>query len=577
MIKKTKKFRLIFLIFALFFFISPKSYADEFNDLNINVNIDKNGVATIGEEWDTNDEEGTEKYKPIENLKGIKIEDFKASLDSKEFTPLDPWDVNKSFEEKANHYGINYTDNGLELCWGITHYGNNKFNISYKINPIIVGLNDYDILYWQFVNSDMSTSPENVEIKISGYENFNDQIKMWGFGLEGNINNQNGSIVLKSNGDVNYATILLRFPKGYFNTSYTENRNFKEYADMALKGSEWDPDTEGVTDDYESSDSGNFPIFIILALVILSFCIIIPISKALKSSSLVAKLDRDNKILPKVKDLKEQYFQETPYKDDIEDIYLFVKKAYTSKISEGDFLNAFILKRIYEGAIENKKGEKDGLFSKDEDKISIIKTPENMGRKEKEFFEILKKSKAYSDDEFISQKNINKYLEKHQQNAEDLMENFDIYSSETLEDKGFIKSVREKKFLYSETNLEPTQNGIELYGNLIKFKNYLEDYSLIKERDANEVKIWDYYMIFAACFGISDKVFKNLREVNPEFETMSVYSYNTILWSRSYSSSITQSYANFMSAGSGGSTSFGGGGFSGGGGSFGGGSGGGSR
>src|SRR5699024_10717858 len=110
------------------------------------------------------------------------------------------------------------------------------------------------------------------------------------------------------------------------------------------------------------------------------------------------------------------------------------------------------------------------------------------------------------------------------------------------------------------TNLDPTKDGIELYANIIRFKNYLEDYSLIREREIKEVKIWDYFMIFAAMYGISEEVFKNLEKTYPEYTSSSIYTYRTIMWSRSYSSHVSTSYSNFVAAGSGGATSFGGGG-----------------
>lgn len=32
---------------------------------------------------------------------------------------------------KNNKYGINYVSQGLELCWGISEYGNKTYTISY--------------------------------------------------------------------------------------------------------------------------------------------------------------------------------------------------------------------------------------------------------------------------------------------------------------------------------------------------------------------------------------------------------------------------------------------------------------
>lgn len=564
-----KKIKILFFTLSLFLLSISPAYADEFNNLNIDVSIDKNGIASISETWDTYDEEGTEKYKPIENLKNIKIEDFKAERNGNKYSELSPWNIDSSFEEKANHYGINYTDKGIELCWGIGEYGKNQHKIEYKINPIIVSLEDYDMLYWQFVNSDMSTPPENVEIKISSYEKFDSQIKMWGFGMEGNINNVDGKIVMKSNGDIDYATVMLRFPKAYFNTSFKENKNFKEYADMAIEGSDWE-DNQGAVSKDKIGLGGIIGIIttgIITLLGILTAGLAIGISAG---NNPLNNLDR-NKILPKVKDLKDQYFGEVPYDDELENLYLFLKKAYGYDISPENFMNAFILKWIYQKSIR-LNSEESGFFKTKKQTIEILKTPEKMGSLESEFFNHMTNSISYSSRGEIDQKSFEKYIQKNPEKIKNLFERFDTLSSISMEKQEYIKSERIKALFGKRTNLNPTNKGLELYSNLIKFKNYLEDYSLIEEREAREVAIWDYFMIFAALYGISDKVFKNLQETYPGYERQSMYTYNTLMWTRSYASHINSSYSNFISSGSGGSTSFGGGG-----GSFGGGSGGGSR
>lgn len=142
-----------------------------------------------------------------------------------------------------------------------------------------------------------------------------------------------------------------------------------------------------------------------------------------------------------------------------------------------------------------------------------------------------------------------------------------------MKKEGYIEKTYYRRFLVKRKNLDPTDKGIELYERLIMFYNYLKDYSLIREREADEVKIWDYYMIYAALFGISVEVFKNLKEIYPDYETRSVYTYSSLNFTNNLSTTMTSSSgADFYSSGGGGSTSMGGGG-----GSFGGGSGGGSR
>lgn len=562
--KKTRKYFSLILSLIIFLSFPVIARADEFYSLNIKVSIDENGLAEVNEIWDTVDEEGTEKYKPIENLGDIQIKDFKASVNGEDFVQESPWDVDKSFDQKSYKYGINPTDNGLELCWGISNYGHNIHQISYKVSPIVIELNDYDMVYWKFINDSMDPMPDEASIKISGFEPFDEDVKMWGFGMEGEIHNQDGNIVMESSGLIDYGVIMLRFPKGYFQTPYKIDENFKYYADMAIEGSDWEENQGQVSNE----DSG-FPLIAGIAIFLLVILSSIGIVQKASSSSIMGRLDPDKK-LPKAKSLKGEYFQEVPYEDPIENIYIFVKKAYP-RIKQDDFLNAYILKWIYQDNIDIKEEDK-GIFKKNTNTIIIKSTPENMGELEKSFFNKLLGSKKYGQADQIDQKAFEKYIRIHTSEMETFFDKFELNSSIKLKDEGYINERREKKLFGKTTYLDPSLEGIDLYSNLIKFKNYLEDYSLIKERDISEVKIWDYFMIYAAIFGISEQVFKNLEKTYPEYTRYSAYTYNRIIWSRSYARSVQTSYNSFMSAGYGGSTSFGGGG-----GSFGGGSGGGSR
>lgn len=562
--KTFKKFKILILALGLFLSLGLTSYADEFYSLEVNVEIDKQGHAKVKEVWDSLDEEGTEKYKPMENLGEIKINNFKAKVNGESFSQVSPWDVDKSFDQKAYKYGINPTDDGLELCWGISNYGHNLHEISYEVNPMVVELNDYDMVYWKFINDSMDPEPEAAKVKIKGFKPFDQDVKMWGFGMEGEIHNKDGAIVMESSGQINYAVIMLRFPKGYFQTPYKIDRNFKDYADMAIEDSDWEDEEGNITDG--STDIGRAFVIAIFLALIGGFLAIIAGSI---SSTVMESLDR-NKKLPKAKELKGQYFQEPPYDKAIENLYIFAKKAYPS-ISEENFLNAFILKRIYQANI-NFEEKESGIFKKKSQAIEIKSRPESMGPMEEAFFYRIEQASLKSKNGKVDQEVFEKYIRTHTNDMKKFFAKFETNSAKRLENEGYIESLRVKKRFSKRTILDPTSHGIELYSNLIKFKNYLEDYSLIREREIREVKIWDYFMIYAAIYGIAEEVFKNLEKTYPEYTTNSIYTYRTIVWSRSYASSLSTSYENFISQGSGGSTSFGGGG-----GSFGGGSGGGSR
>ena len=57
-----------------------------------------------------------------------------------------------------------------------------------------------------------------------------------------------------------------------------------------------------------------------------------------------------------------------------------------------------------------------------------------------------------------------------------------------------------------------TKKGKEERIKIIKFKNYIEQYSIINERDMKDIIIWDKYLVYATAFGITSKVTEKMYE-----------------------------------------------------------------
>ena len=118
------------------------------------------------------------------------------------------------------------------------------------------------------------------------------------------------------------------------------------------------------------------------------------------------------------------------------------------------------------------------------------------------------------------------------------------------------------------------EEAIKLEG----LSKFLKEFSRIDKKEAIEVSIWEYYLIYAQILGIADKVAKQFKKLYPELFKNKEYSYNfddiifiqTISRDGIDSAISSRSRANSYSSGGGGYSSGGGGG-----GSFGGGGGGG--
>ena len=65
---------------------------------------------------------------------------------------------------------------------------------------------------------------------------------------------------------------------------------------------------------------------------------------------------------------------------------------------------------------------------------------------------------------------------------------------------------------YRSQDIVLTKKGKEEQLKLIELKNYINDYSLIKNRDLESVIIWDKYLAYATAFGIPSKSTNNIYE-----------------------------------------------------------------
>lgn len=589
--KKLRKYLARIFILALILFFPHIAHANQLHSIDINVEIDQNGIGHVKETWQTNEEneDATEKYKVISDLGDIKIRNFKVESDDGSWQEVSPWNIDASFDDKAYKYGMVEDGDRVELCWGITNFGENTYHLSYDIDPLVVGLNDYDMVYFRFIKENLDPLPDKISITIKGPNDFDDEVLMWGFGFEGDVHNVDGKILAKSDGDVQYGQVMLRFPKGTFDTSYHIDKDFDFYADMAQEGSDYGSadDADDYDEDYEYGESTPFNPFLFflsgaLSLIgpFIGFIFFGLAIKSLKGSSDYKIINK--KVLKKANKFKDQYYRDIPYDGPIEDTYLISQNANGLNINFENYMTAFLLKWVYGDAISfGEEEEKVLFFDTKSSYITINHEPTNMSKVESKFFDVLQRSEEYTDDGKIKQKHIEKFIKKNESFMEDYFESFSENSLDQLVDRGYLINNKKKKALSSKFNnkITITDSGIDLYENFIKFKNYLEDYSLIEERDINEVKLWDGFMIYAAIYGISKKVYSNFTEIYPEYENMSAFDFYMISNITSYSSGIrsaaSSNLSSFESGGFGGSSSFGGGGGSFGGGS--GGSGGGSR
>lgn len=556
-----KKIKYFLILLVSIFFIGNVN-AQDIKEINMDIKISQDGTAHITENWIINfdkNEDLTEVYKPYYNLGNSEFKNFKASLNNHSYTYIDNWDIDEDFNYKRYKNGFNYTDDGIELCWGISEKGKtNNYKISYDITNFVAKVSDADMVYWTLVPDNLNDSPEKVYIKIYSDFEYESTLPVWGYGnLGGYAYVYDGYIEMSSNGVLDsdeYMTILVEFPKDTFTNNNTLDEDFGYYLDMA---------EEGATSYEETSSSSFFDFLIPFIIIFTTFsAVIIGKSSMSMTGSKKIKFGKTSKKIPK----EVNYFRDIPCNKDLYKAY-WISKTYKINKKDTDLLGAVLLKWLKEGRIEIKKEIKEGIFKKEKSSIVLKQNLEFELYFEQELYNMIYEA---SIDGVLEAKEFKRWASDNYTELYDWFKKVLDFETEKLELEGKLTKLSHNKYETTELLL---QEAIELKG----LKNFLEDFSRIYEKNPIEVNLWQEYLIFAQIFGIAEKVAKDFKDIYPDIipdnyiddlDFVYFVSY-TGMNSASSAKSRAESYdsgGGGFSSGGGGFGSFGGGGFGGGGG-----------
>lgn len=590
--KSLKKFaNMLLLALVVFSFILPTiAQANDIESIQIKATIQENGSVVIRDHRVFYAEEGTEHYISLGNLGESELIDF--TVYDENGTPLEnigEWNVDASFEEKAGKYGVNYAGSEIELCFGLGEYGRREFTIEYEISNFMANLTDnHQAFYWQFINSNMDPI-DQIEIDVvtdTDYAFVNPDTRFWAFGHEGGTTEITSDALLMTSGEdfaqSDYIVLLGIFTGTPFTTSNQRDASSEELIEQAMEGASLDGynyqdfldgNITDSNDDYTDSGSRSpFGFGGIMAAVFTFFQIFIPIILiGTVFTGFMRSRSKNAKFQPTV--LDEEYYREVPYPDH------FIHTEYLTDSEVSDWISAFLLKWISEGRLQDEVEEVGWIFKKDALALKIIPDyprPENS--REQELWNMV--IAAAGDDRVLSEKEFNRYVKKEISRFNNWTDSIHTQSEVILEDKGYLEKTSEKVFgLFNRTDTTITPAGQELGNNIFAFKNYLQDFSLVGEREVSHVQLWQELMVWAAYMGIAEEVYEQFQIVDPQFEYETPYNPHTIIMMNNFSHSVQSAQYSANSASTSSSFSGGGGGSfgGGGGGSSGGSSGGGTR
>ena len=560
-----KKFVYFFVMLFAFFTIGDVD-ANSVDSISMDIYIDSNGTAHVKETWDAYLNQGTEVYKPYYNLGNSEIKNFQVYDNGSVYTNIGTWNTSGSLSSKAYKNGLNYISNGVELCFGISKYGRHTYRMEYDITNFVAGLEDADMVYWTLVPYNFSIEPKKVYIKMYADKDFSDNLDVWGYGNKGGYAYvYDGYIEMSTDGALDsdeYMTILVKFPKGTFNTSNNKlNKNFDYYLDMAEEGA--DHYKESIWTKILRFLAAFFEFFVSVLFILLTAH---AAKKGAQAGTYNLDFGKNGKKIPKDTPM----FRDLPCNKNVFRAY-WVAANYNLMKKQTDFLGAVLLKWLKQGAIAVKKVE-TGMFKKEKNSIVFNIDYRLDDELENELYQMMveaSKDNILEDNEFEKwcKNNYNKILKWFKK----------VVDAETLklvsEGKITVNTKVNLGIFKSDTyvvNPEMLDEAKKMKG----LKEFLLEFSLIDKKEAIEVHLWEEYLMYAQIFGIADKVAAQFKKLYPDVITD--YSYddvvfiNHISYSGMTSAHTAKSRAESYSSGGGGFSSGGGGG-----GSFGGGGGGG--
>ena len=562
-----KLFLIISVSLITIFSCLPVFARNHVDKMDIDVLIHNNGSASITQRWSGTFDEGTEVYLPIED-KSLIVRNLKVWKGSREYLQADGWNVDWSFESKKWRSGINRTSKGVELCFGISEYGENIYTFSYDIDPLVKSFTDSDGFNFQFVNPDMGTFPSDVNLRIRVEDDkalSTDNARIWGFGFNGMTSfSDEGYAVAFSNNPLsgsNYMNITLEIFKGLIAPNVEVDDTFENaILNKALEGSSF---AATLAEEAKRSISGSFiTTFLFIALVILGV-----IAKA------VSEIKWKNKLKKFYKE--GNYFRDTPNGGDIAMSHVLYQDFDIWKNKETNVIGAIIMKMINDGNFEPIQDKSYGLFGNEKisTSLKIVKEPEDPILKE--LFDII--VRAAGADHILQEQELKRYAESN----DEVLANYIDY----IESKGH--NALNKNDCYTRVNgtdlNDLSDAGKKELNEVYGLRKFLDEFTLINERGISEGVIWENLIVYATLFGIAKKVLSELKDIYPDrlvqIEKLTNTYYISDLYFRTlYRSTLDSRRARALKAASMAARGFGGmASMSGGGGFSGGGSGGGTR
>lgn len=601
--KKRILFPIIMIITLIFiiFLIGTTSYAgtQKLNKLNYNVTLNSDGSADVTETWDIRVSETNTLFKTFDldskkygNITNVSVEEIKKDGEAVEFYNTGAYAYHV---QKGGFYALNRNISEFEIAWGISidNTQTKIYQIKYKIENVVKEYNDCSEFYWQFIGTTNGIPAKEVTGKIvlpsevSNREN----LKVWAHGpLHGNIQIIDNKTVSFDVEDLS-ANTMVEVRIVTVGNIFFENTNkslVNKLDSIISEETRWADEANAEREVAKR-----------VAMVLIIICVVVVLVIVLIFTFLIIRYKRELSRINKIKPEQSiEYFRDFPDENatpaEAAFLYYFDKDtAFKNNISK--IVSATILNLALKKIISFEQDEKNNVYiviNKDYKEVKNIDESNvyNMLASVEEY--LYRNSKNKEGKIRISMKDIQNYAKKHDQTFLSKIEGIEKIAKTMQANKGNYNEETEKvvKKWKNKANLYYTMSAFCLFmltmvipvfllipfiicgvfcskiakkaRNLTQkganekeewkaLKKYMEDFSLLNEREVPELVLWEKYLVYATAFGIADKVLSQLKIKYPEFSDESymissgytyMYMMNRINFDRMIVSGITRAY-----------------------------------
>ena len=473
-------------------FVPVAIHGSVLNELDIHVVLSKNGDAHITEiRKMTIGSEGTECYIRICNAYGNQIDSLSVSDEQGlQFKNVSHWVVDESRDWKTGKCGIHQTDAGqYELCWGLGAEGERTYTTSYTVTNLVNAYTNSDGFNWMFVAHGLQPSPQHVRLTISaadGTQLCDSIANIWAFRYGGDVSFVDGTIVAETTepfGEKSAMIVMVEFVKGVFSPATEKAFSFETVKQKAFEGSDYtfeEEDKEPWWEKWLKWIAG-----IGIALLALIGLVGDPVERFVKKRKYASHIE---------------WYREIPMNGNLTLAYDLLIEMRAGIDQYDSLLSAYIVKLINMGALgietrPDKNGKMVPAFVAKTWPADNQLQPDDLKIMQQIFgiFEM-----AAGDDRMLEPQELKAFM-KDEQNESTLFE--------------FVNTLHKVRLVYLSEHKDDVRN-------LLGLKKYLEDFTLVKERNVQEVTLWKDYMVYATLFGIASKVISEMQKINPEYFKM---------------------------------------------------------